>query len=217
LLFNHQMHLMLLLMFYSGKTPHGKSFKSPFVPCLSSSFLLWYYSLFRFSGLELSFFSGEFPSFVNREDLIGLVMTGFGMDVAKNNMKRRKKKSFKLVDATSFCRCCGSIGWAVSWKSFRSDIEENHGHLCICGKKTCYASSSSASSSSPSFPFSVFLLQVYTGALVLSWFLKQHPERIEYAFIAAVLIGIGDSTFNTQIYSALGTIFPGEDAVPACT
>jgi MFS family permease len=63
----------------------------------------------------------------------------------------------------------------------------------------------------------MFACVAYTGALVLSWLLLQHPSQQLFAYGAAVCVGIGDSTFNTQIYATLGTLYPGSDAVSAFT
>ena len=36
--------------------------------------------------------------------------------------------------------------------------------------------------------------QVYGGALVLSWFIKQDPTTAWFQFVAAVLLGLADAT-----------------------
>jgi hypothetical protein len=50
------------------------------------------------SGLELSFFSGEFPTLIEKEQLIGLVMTGFG----KRDRERKPER-----DISPFFLRCG--------------------------------------------------------------------------------------------------------------
>jgi hypothetical protein len=37
------------------------------------------------------------------------------------------------------------------------------------------------------------------------------------SYIAAFMFGVGDSTFNTQIYSIIGNMYTGEPSVHACT
>jgi len=63
----------------------------------------------------------------------------------------------------------------------------------------------------------VFAYFSYCSGLFLSWIIKIHPHRMWLAFIAAIGLGLGDSTFNTQIYASLGTLFPGDETVAAFT
>jgi MFS family permease len=62
-----------------------------------------------------------------------------------------------------------------------------------------------------------FAMLCYSGALALSWFIKVYNHHTYLWYIAAVGLGLGDSTFNTQIYATLGSVFGVKDTVAAFT
>ena len=80
----------------------------------------------------------------------------------------------------------------------------------------------------------IFAFASYCSGLALAWIIKLDPSRQYFCFLAAAFFGLGitsptldvgrsslhihtgDSTFNTQVYASLGTLFT-ENSVAAFT
>lgn len=121
-----------------------------------------------FSGLELSFWSGEFPLLLRDASVVGLVETFAGIG--------------EVVGGLTFGKICDT-----------------------CGRMTAL----------------VIGCALFSTGLGLSAWLKQCPEQAPVlagapliAYVAALCFGLGDSAFNTILFSGASAVFDEPDAVP---
>lgn len=124
--------------------------------------------LMFFSGMELSFWTGEFPQLLSTNK-IGLVLTFVGIG--------------EVIGGLTFGRLGDAIG--RRW-SFLVGV--------VC----------------------------YSGALVISACIKLRSAHIDpivggeplVAFLAAILFGLGDSSFNTNIYASVSHFYGSPEGAP---
>lgn len=119
-----------------------------------------------FSGLELSFWSGEFPLLLRDASVVGLVETFAGIG--------------EVAGGLIFGKICDA-----------------------CGRMTA---------------LTIGCVLFSTGLGLSAW-LKQSPEEAPVlagapliAYIAALCFGLGDSAFNTILFSAASAVFEEQDA-----